>query len=101
MMEDEIQDMRDEMQSLKDQIEELRIENKELNGLFDLQHKRSVEADKLWQEAHNKPGVIPDLGKLIEWLMAERNNAYNEGYDEGYEDGIDSFSLDLESEREE
>ena len=32
-------------------------------------HKRTVEADKLWQKAHNKPGVYSDLGELIEWLL--------------------------------
>jgi len=50
-------------------IRELEHDNAELRALFDLQHKRTLEADKLWQKAHNKPGVWPDLGELIQWLM--------------------------------
>jgi hypothetical protein len=30
--------------------------------LFDLQHSRVMEASKLWQAAHDKPDVLPDLG---------------------------------------
>ena len=44
---------------------------KELNRLFDLQHERTQEADKLWQEAHNKLDIKPDLGELISWLLDE------------------------------
>jgi len=41
---------------------------KELRDLFDLQHTRTMEADKLWQKAHGTD-CLPDLGELIEWLM--------------------------------
>ena len=47
-----------------------REEVAELRALFDLQWKRSRQADKLWQAAH--PGmdlVWPDLGELLTWLM--------------------------------
>ena len=47
----------------------------EIRQLFDLQHKRTAEADKLWQIANNKPGTLPDLGDLIRWLM-ERAAVY-------------------------
>ena len=49
--------------------EQLETELKELQSLFELQHKRTIEADRLWQIAHNQPHVWPDLGKLVEWLM--------------------------------
>jgi len=40
-----------------------------LEMLFDLQHSRVTEATKLWQAAHDKPDILPDLGTLVEWLM--------------------------------
>ena len=45
----------------------------ELEALFELQHTRTVEATALWRKAH--PGndmVLPDLGKLVGWLLEER-----------------------------
>jgi regulator of replication initiation timing len=51
---------------------EMRAEIDYFQTLIDLQHKRTAEADKLWQQAHNQPGVLPDLGRLIEWLMKRR-----------------------------
>ena len=59
-------------------IRELEHDNAELRALFDLQHKRTLEADKLWQKAHNKPDTFPDLGNLIEWLLSERAYALTE-----------------------
>ena len=49
----------------------------EMDQLFNLQHKRTVEADKRFREA-NKVEYFPDLGQLIEWLMdqIDRANAY-------------------------
>jgi len=58
-----------EVKPLLDHIIELKEENKTLNRLFKLQHKRSLEADKLWQKATGKTHVFPDLGVLLEWLM--------------------------------
>lgn len=45
----------------------------ELQAIFDLQHTRTVAADKAWQKEHDRPEVIPDLGVLIEWLMKKAN----------------------------
>lgn len=58
------------MNMLPDLLEEM----KELNRLFDLQHERTQEADKLWQEEHNMPDILPDLGKLIAWLLFKINS---------------------------
>jgi hypothetical protein len=55
--------------SLLDEVGRLRDEAKELNQLFDLQYTRTRRATALWQEAHNKPDVLPDLGELIGWLL--------------------------------
>ena len=54
---------------LKTQVAKLTAERDELQQLFYVQHTRTVEADKLWQEAHGKPGVWPDLGHLVTWLI--------------------------------
>lgn len=54
----------------------LRDRVKELQALADLQHTRTIVADKLWREAH--PGnelVMPDLGALIDWLRARAEKA--------------------------
>ena len=59
----------EEVKPLLDHIIELKEENKTLNRLFKLQHKRSLEADKLWQKATGKTHVLPDLGVLLKWLM--------------------------------
>jgi hypothetical protein len=59
--------------AIYDRAVELQAEILELDRLFEIQHRRTVEADQLWREAH--PGndhVIPDLGRLVEWLLAER-----------------------------
>ena len=58
--------------ALADEVERLREANQEYRQLIDLQHSRTVEADRAWQLAHNKPHVIPDLGRLVEWLMESR-----------------------------
>ena len=47
-------------------------EIEEYHYLFDLHHKRTVEATQLWRQAH--PGnelVSPDTGKMLEWLLGE------------------------------
>jgi len=56
---------------------DLRARNKQLaediaekQSLFDLQHTRTLEADKLWQEETGHDcNCFPDLGELIRWLM--------------------------------
>lgn len=50
-------------------IDELSADNAEMNALFELQHTRVGEATELWRNAHNQPDVLPDLGKLVEWLL--------------------------------
>ena len=51
------------------ELEAAKRDRDELQSVFDLGHTRTVEADKLWQEAHGKPEVWPDLGELVGWLM--------------------------------
>lgn len=55
----------------------LREETQELNDLFDLQQTRMLTATKKWQEATGNPGIFPDLGRLLEWLLA--NMETNDG----------------------
>jgi hypothetical protein len=50
-------------------IHALEAEVAEHDALMELQHSRTVGADKLWRAAHPERGdVMPDLGELIEWL---------------------------------
>lgn len=55
---------------MQQRVAQLDGEKQELEQLFDLQHTRTVEADKLWQQAHNRPDLWPDLGQLVGWLMS-------------------------------
>jgi len=50
----------------------LRKELAEMEALSDLQHRRTVIADKAWQEEKGRPHTLPDLGDLICWLMDYR-----------------------------
>jgi DNA repair exonuclease SbcCD ATPase subunit len=72
-MDAELEQRADEIKRLQDENQSLKMENQELNRLFDLQHTRTGFADKLWQRAHNKPGIWPDLGELIGWLLSQRD----------------------------
>jgi len=62
---------------LQRQAEELRDSlarevdrSSQLQAIFDLQHSRTTKADQLWREAHPDSNIdIPDLGKLIDWLI--------------------------------
>lgn len=54
--------------------EALEADSGELNALFELQHKRSIEAIQHWRKENprNLPNVdlvSPDLGELLTWLM--------------------------------
>ena len=51
------------------EVRELRAANRELQSLFDLQHRRSQEAIQLWQTATGEHNMVPDLGRLLDWLM--------------------------------
>lgn len=53
----------------------LEAEVAEMQVLFDLQHSRVGEAEKLWQLAHKEPHTKPDLGKLVEWLCLRADGA--------------------------
>jgi hypothetical protein len=41
----------------------------ELRDLFDLQQTRMERATKAWQQATGNPHVLPDLGRLLDWLL--------------------------------
>lgn len=47
-------------------------EIEDLNSLFDLQRKRSIEANKLWQKDTGE-NYNPDLGELLRYFMAQRD----------------------------
>lgn len=53
-------------------------ENNRLTVLFNMQHKRSLQADKLWQVAMGNTHVLPDLGVLLSWFMDERARMFDE-----------------------
>lgn len=59
---------------LIDYVDELKQDNDELNALFELQHKRTREADALWQAATGNSHIMPDLGTLIGWLLERKND---------------------------
>lgn len=44
----------------------------DFNSLFDLQRKRSIEANKLWQKDTGEE-CNPDLGELLRYFMAQRD----------------------------
>lgn len=45
----------------------------EYSHIFELQRKRTLEADALWRAAHPENKLAsPDLGKLLEWLMEQK-----------------------------
>jgi hypothetical protein len=62
-----------------------REEIDDYDRLINLQHSRTVKADKLWQEAHNKPDTTPDLGALVDWLM-ERADRLESAFAEAHLD---------------
>lgn len=59
---------------LEQERDRLRDEAAELSSLFDQQWARTREADAIYNKAHGiTNGSMPDLGKLIGWLLAERD----------------------------
>ena len=54
-----------------ERITALEAENTALENLFTLQHKRVEAAEKLWQKETGNPDVMPDLGRLVGWLVDE------------------------------
>jgi len=69
---DQVNNLKYEYEKQLEKIKTLEEKNKELTVLFDLQHTRTIEVDKLWQKETNNPGIYPDLGKLIKWLMERK-----------------------------
>lgn len=61
----------------------------EYDHLIGLQRARSREADRLWQEAHGKLDVWPDLGEVLEWLMSTRAKLEKERDD--HREGADAW----------
>jgi len=57
---------------LQRELDELRGDLAEKRSLMDLQHRRTLEAQRLWQTETGNTHW-PDLGTLIEWLT-ERGN---------------------------
>ena len=68
----------DDITTLKQQLAEARAEIDSFNELVRQQHKRTMEASKLRQIAHNEPDTWPDLGVLIDWL-SRRGDGDNDG----------------------
>lgn len=61
--------------TVNEAIAELRAHDQ----LFDIQHKRSLEAQKLWRKETGVPeNAIPDLGKLIEFLIGRGNQVISQ-----------------------
>jgi len=52
------------------QLESAERRAQELEALFALQQTRMAGAVHLWQEANSKPGILPDLGDLLSWLLS-------------------------------
>lgn len=60
---------------LRAERDQLQEEVVELRAIFDLQQTRMKQATRLWQKAHNKPNVLPDLGDLLTWLCENMNQS--------------------------
>jgi hypothetical protein len=66
---------REEVRKIADRILALvEAEREEYQRIFDLQQTRMSEAVQIWQKAAGKHGTIPDLGGLLSWLLAERDD---------------------------
>lgn len=63
---------------LYSRLVEARLELQDHRTLLDVQHARTAKADQLWQEAHQRPNVLPDLGSLIDWLLARAQHLEEE-----------------------
>lgn len=57
---------------LKLQLLAVQQELNDFSALFDLQHKRSIEAVELWQ-ADTGENYHPDLGELLRYFMVQRD----------------------------
>ena len=69
----------DELNDLQAEIERLRADRDEYKQLLDMQHERVQVADAEYVAANPRDdcpyGYKPDLGTLVRWLRAERDEA--------------------------
>jgi hypothetical protein len=56
------------LRTMRAELAAMTADRDEMQQLFDLQHTRTVKADRLFQEA-NGVDYFPDLGNLIDWLI--------------------------------
>lgn len=69
-------DAKEAIRQLETELQEAQKERDDLQRLFDLQHTRMVEATHAWRAANpGNDNVLPDLGKLLAWLLKERREA--------------------------
>ncbi len=61
---------------LKMQLLAAEEELEDFSALFDMQRKRSAEANKLWQHDTGEK-CLPDLGELLRYFMAQRELMYD------------------------
>jgi hypothetical protein len=57
---------------MADDLSKCRARVAELEALFDLQRTRMAPATEAWQAATGRHGTLPDLGRLLDWLLGER-----------------------------
>jgi len=62
-----------DIHELMDELEECKTENKELWAVFNLQQTRLKKAQRMWRRATGRHNTLPDLGELLDWLMAEND----------------------------
>lgn len=56
---------------LRQQIVGLQEDLRDYEALFSLQTSRMQRATKVWQLETGHPDVLPDLGKLLDWLLSK------------------------------
>ena len=59
----------DAMEKAIREIEALRQERDQYRKSVRFQHRRMIEASKIWQQATGNHDVLPDLGDLLQFLM--------------------------------
>jgi hypothetical protein len=51
-------------------LKALRAEIRYNDSLIMVLHERLLPAVKAWQRETNRPDILPDLGRLVRWLLA-------------------------------
>lgn len=56
----------------REQIKTLTADNRELEALFDLKHRREVECIARWtaEDPKGRALTLPDYGSLLDWMHA-------------------------------